>query len=189
MRLLRVFRLVLIDTRCRRDVFRSKSVLDRVPSHRHRLGCHINAIGSHVCNVSGLIKPLSGAHCLPSPHSQFAAGFLLQGRRHEGGGRVAAGGFRFDACHGQVTAGDRLHSHLGLRFVRQIKPVQLLAGQRHQPGFEFLPARRGDQCLDAPVFAVAKGLDLHLALDDQPQCHGLNPARRLCPGQFAPQNR
>ena len=79
MRLLGVFSLVLIDARSRRHILRSKSVLDCITCHRHRFRGHVNAIGSHVCNVTGLIKTLSGAHCLPSTHSQFTAGLLLQG--------------------------------------------------------------------------------------------------------------
>ena len=185
-RLLRVLGLVLVDTRFRRDVFCPEPVRDGIPCHRDRLGGHVDAVGPHIGDVTGFIEPLRCAHGLACAHAELAAGFLLQRRRHERGRGVAARGFCLDAGNRQIAAGNRLYRHLGLRFIAKIKTVQLLTGKRHQTGLELLPARRGDQRLDAPVFAVAEGLDLHLALDDQPQGDRLYPPRRFRAGQFAP---
>ena len=176
-RLLRVLGLVLVDTRFRRDVFCPEPVRDGIPCHRDRLGGHVDAVGPHIGDVTGFIEPLRCAHGLACAHAELAAGFLLQRRRHERGRGVAARGFCLDAGNRQIAAGNRLYRHLGLRFIAKIKTVQLLTGKRHQTGLELLPARRGDQRLDAPVFAVAEGLDLHLALDDQPQGDRLYPPR------------
>ena len=188
-RLLGVLCLVLVDTWLRWNVLRAKPVRDCIPRHRDRLGGHVDAVGPHISNVTGFIQALRRAHGLAGTHAELAAGFLLQGRGHERGRGVAAGGFRFDAGDGQIAAGYGLHSHFGLRFVGQIKSVQLLAGHCHKPRLEFLSAWRGDQRFHAPVFAVAKGFDFHLALDNQPQRDRLHAPRRLCAGQFAPKNR
>ena len=55
-----------------------------------------------------------------------------------------------------------------------------------QPCLEGLPARGGQGGFDAPEFAGVKGLDLHLALDDQAQADRLHPSGRFRAGQFAP---
>ena len=188
-RFLGVLGLVFIDTRGRWHVFRAKPVLDRIAGHRHRLGGHVDTVGPHISNVTGLIQTLGGAHGLARTHAEFAAGFLLQGRRHERGGRVPAGGLCLYACDRQIAAVDRLHCHFGLRAIRQIKAIQLFAGKGDKACFEFLAARGGDQRFHAPILAVAERFDFHFALYDQTQSHRLHATCRFRTGQFAPQNR
>ena len=52
-----------------------------------------------------------------------------------------------------------------------------------------MPARRGKNGRDGPEFLRTKGLNLHLALDNQAQANRLHAASRFRPGQLAPQNR
>ena len=63
----------------------------------HRLGRHVDAVGTHICNethglaaeVNAFIEALGELHGAGGGEAQLAGGFLLQGRGGEGRGRVA----------------------------------------------------------------------------------------------------
>ena len=63
------------------------------------------------------------------------------------------------------------------------------AVERDEPRLVGVAARGGEDRLDRPVLAGAERLDLHLAVDDQPQRHRLDPAGRLRARQLAPEHR
>ena len=189
MRLLRVLGLVLVHPRLGRDVFRAVSVLDRIARHGHSLGGHVDAVGPHICNVAGLVEALRARHALPRAHAELAAGLLLQGRGHERRGRVARGRFGLDRLDFQIAAVDGLNGHFGLRLIFEVVFVELLARQIGQPRLVFLPAGRGEDGFDRPVFAGPKRLDLHLAFGEDAQAHRLHAARGFRARQLAPQHR
>jgi len=190
MRLLRVLGLVLVHARAFGDVIGPVSLCDGVAGGHNGLGRHVDPVGAHVGDVSRLVEALRSRHALLGAHAELAARLLLQGRGHERRGRGCAWpGFAVDRRDGQGARRHRLHRHLGLRGVLQIVLVELGSGQRHQPRLEFLSARRGQSRLDRPVFAGVERLDLHLALDDQPQAHRLHATRRFRARKLAPEHR
>ena len=166
-RLLRVLRLVFVDAGVLRDVIVAKLRLDRVARTGHRFWCHVDAVGPHIRDESGLIQALCNAHALLCAHAEFTASFLLQGRGHEGWAGVAAGGLRLHALDGQIARGDRLHSHFGLRCVTQIEFIKFFAAKNRQARLVICAAGVFQNRADGPVFLIAKGFDFHLAFDDQ----------------------
>ena len=188
MRLLCVFGLVFIHARAAGQVFFAKLGADCVTCGHHRLGRHVDAIGAHVGNQPGLVQALRRRHRHFRTHAVFARRLLLQGRGHEGRGGVAGGWFRLDRLHGQVARLHGLHRQFGGGGVGQVKLVQLFACQRGQPCVIFGTARGFQAGGDGPVFLGAKRLDLHLAVNDQPQADRLHAACGFCAGQFAPQD-
>ena len=73
--------------------------------------------------------------------------------------------------------------------VLDVEPVELLAGDRRQPGADLLALGRGEQRLDGPVFLGLEGLDLGLAVAHEAQGHRLHAAGRAGARQLAPQDR
>ncbi|MPM10723.1 hypothetical protein SDC9_57057 [bioreactor metagenome] len=187
--LLRVLRLVLVHARACGHVFVAEAALDLVACGHHRLGRHVDAVGSHVGDVARLVEPLRRRHAGLGAHAVFARGLLLQGRGHEGRIGVAGGGFRLDRLHRQIARGHGLHRQFRIRRGGEIELVELLAAQNGQPRGEDLTAGRGQLGGDGPVFAGVKRLDLHLALDDEAQADRLHPAGRARAGEFPPQHR
>ena len=78
---------------------------------------------------------------------------------------------------------------VGGRSVLDVEPVELLAGDRRQPGANLLALGGGEQRLDGPVFLGLEGLDLGLAVAHQAQRHRLHAAGRAGARQLAPQHR
>ena len=58
MRLLRVLGLVFVNPGCVGHIGRAKPPFDLIARFSHRLGGHINAVGAHIGDMPGLIKPL-----------------------------------------------------------------------------------------------------------------------------------
>ena len=139
--------------------------------------------------MTGLIKPLRRRHAGLCAHAQLAAGFLLQGRGHEGRPGVAARGLGGDTGDFQIARGNGRNRQHRVLFGRDIEPLQLLAAIDGQRGVILVAARRRQPGMDRPVFAGLEGLDLHLAVDDDAQRDRLHAARRLGARQLAPQDR
>ena len=188
-RFLRVLGLVLVDAWLGRDVVPAVPGGDGIARPGHGFGRHVDTVGPHVGDMSGFIQALRRRHAGLGAHAEFAAGFLLQGRGHEGRAGVAAGRLGLDCRDGQRAAFDGLHGEFGLRRVGQIEAVQFLAGQRDQARFEGLTTRGFQHGANRPVFAGVEGLDLHFAVDHEAQADGLHPASRFRSGQLAPQDR
>ena len=189
MGLLGVLGLVLVHARRGGDVRSSVAGLDHVAGGHHRLRRHVDAVGAHVGDMAGLVEPLRGAHRLARAHAELAARLLLQRRGHERGGRVAGGGLRLDGRDGEVAGLDRGDGAGGGGLVGEVELVELPAVEDGEAGIEGVAARGGEEGLDGPVLAGAEGLDLHLAVDDQPQRHRLDAAGGLGAGQLAPEHR
>ncbi len=189
MRFLRVLGLVLVDPGAAGHVFGAIARLDLVACGRHSFGRHVDAVGPHVGDVSGLVEALGGVHRLAGTEPELAARLLLEGRGHERGGRVAACGLCLDRRHRKIARADRLDGQFRLGLVREVVAVEFLAREIGEPRRETLAARRFELGLDRPVLACVEGLDLHLALDDQPQADRLHPTGRTRAGQLAPEHR
>ena len=91
MRFLGVLRLIFIHPRAVRHIGRTKGGPDHIAGRHDSLGGHVNAVSAHISNMARLIKPLGRRHTGLGPHAIFTAGFLLQGRCHEGRIGVSAG--------------------------------------------------------------------------------------------------
>ena len=188
MRFLRILGLVLVHARAVGHVCGAEAALDLIARGHHRLGGHVDAVGPHVGDVAGLIQTLRRTHALLGPHAELAAGFLLQGRCHEGRIGIARGGLCFHRFHAQAARGHGLNSQLGCRGGRNIELVELLAAQHRQARLELLPAGGDKIGRDRPVFTGAERLDLHLAVHDQPQADRLHAPGGFCAGQLAPEH-
>ena len=185
---LSVFGFVLIDARLFRDVFVAITIGNRTARHLDRFRRHVDAIGSHVGDVTRFIKALGGAHGLTRAHAELAAGLLLQGGGHEGCGRIARRGFGLDGGDMQITAGDSLDRQFSLGRVVEVEFIKLFACKLGQADFKFLTCGGGYDGLDAPEFAGAEGFDLHLAFANDAQGNRLHAACGFCTGQLSPQN-
>ncbi len=93
-RLLRAF-LTAIDVRRIRQVFLAEFVLDVSASHGHRVSRQVGRVGTHVGDVTGFVQTLGHHHGFLHAIAQAVARGLLQGRRDERRGRLAAGRFVF----------------------------------------------------------------------------------------------
>ena len=186
---LRVLGLVLVHPRACGQVITAEPILDRIPRGHDRLGGHVDPVGAHIGDVARLIEALGGRHGLARAHAEFAAGFLLERRGHEGRRGVARGGLGLDRFHRQSAALHGADGHLGPHRIRQIEFLELLARKADKAGVKLLPARILQPRRDRPVFLCPERLDLHLALDDEPQADRLHAPRRFRPRQFAPENR
>ena len=82
----------------------------------------------------------------------------------------------------------RLHGKACLGGGGKVVLVELAATQMGQARFELLAARCLEHAAHRPIFAAAKGLDLHLAVGDDPKCDRLHAACRFRAGQLAPQD-
>ena len=79
MRLLGIFGFVFVYSGRFGHIVRAVPIFNCITRLGHRLGCHINPVGSHIGDVSRLIKALRGAHGLARAHAEFTARLLLQG--------------------------------------------------------------------------------------------------------------
>ena len=75
----------------------------------------------------------------------------------------------------------------GVRARANVEPGDFLAVGADEPGDEGGAGRGFEMRDEGPVFARDEGLDLELAVADEAQGDGLNPAGRARTGQFAPQ--
>ena len=164
-----VLGLILVHARRLGHIGIAVKRLDRIPRCRHGLGRHVDAIRPHVGDVTRLVESLRGAHGLARTHSELAAGFLLQGRGHEGGCRVAIGRLGLDTGHRKIAAGDGLHRHLRLCRIFDVESFQLFTGQNRQARLELLSSRGREHGFHGPVLACAERFDLHLAFYDHAQ--------------------
>ena len=181
--------LVLIHARRFRHISVAVACLDNFAGLHYGLGGHVDAVGTHICNVAGLVEALGSAHGLAGAKAELPAGFLLQRRGHERSGRVAVGGFGLDRRDGQVARFDSGNRQFCGYGGFNVEFFQLLATKDCQARVEFFATRRRDPCGNGPVFAVLERLDLHFALDDQAQDDGLDAARRLRTRELAPEHR
>ena len=110
---LRVLGLVLVHARAVGQVFGAVAILDRVARGHHRLGRHVDPVGPHIGDMARLVEPLRRVHRLARAHAELAAGFLLQGRGHEGRRGVAHRGLGLDRAHAQRPGGHRVHRKSG----------------------------------------------------------------------------
>ena len=188
MRFLRILGLVFIQARLIGHIACAKACLNRAARCRHRFGGHVNAIGAHIGDMPCLIQALRRRHAGLGPHAKLAGCFLLQGAGHKGRVRVARCGLGFDRLHCQIALAHRRCRQIGRLGAGNVKFIQLFARQMGQFCGKALPARRGQQRGDGPEFARAKGLDLHLAVNDQPQANRLHPPCRPRAWQLAPQH-
>ena len=141
MRLLGVFRLVLIHPwGFWQEVF-AKSCADCVAGGHHRLGGHVDPVCSHIGDMPRLIEALCRAHGLARAHAKFAAGLLLQGRGHKGRAWIAGGRFRLDTGHSERAACHRTNRHLGRGLRGQVEFIQLLATKMGQTRLKGLSTR------------------------------------------------
>ena len=76
---LRVFGLVFVNTRLGGQIIRPEFGFDGVARCRNGLGGHVDAVGSHIGDQTGLIQALCHGHGLARAKAEFAAGLLLQG--------------------------------------------------------------------------------------------------------------
>ena len=189
MRFLGVLGLVLVHARGFGDVIGPEAALDFITRGHHRFGRHVDAVGAHIGDVACFIEALGGGHALLCAHAVFAAGFLLQGRGHEGCGRVARGRLCLDRLDDQRAGFDRGFGAQRGGFVGEREFLKLRAVPGDQPGLERGTRRRVELGGDGPVFLRAEGFDLDLAVDDQAQADRLHPPGRARAGQLAPKNR
>ncbi|CAH0312433.1 hypothetical protein ROS9278_04991 [Roseomonas sp. CECT 9278] len=170
-------------------VGRPEGLLHMVADGGDRLARHLHAVGPHIGDVPSLIERLRRAHRLLRAHPQLARRFHLQGGRHEGRRRVAPRALLLDRRH-RIGRGFRPRLG-GIRRagIMQVELVELAAIQMRQPRIERRAGGGEELRFQRPVFARLEGLDLGLALAQQPQCHRLHAPRRPRPRQLAPQQR
>ena len=198
MRLLGVLRLGGVAPRLVGQVGISELGLDETARLRDRLLCNLYAVGPHIgdqadglaAEIGALVKLLRQAHGARGAETQFARGFLLQGRCGERRLRVAPGLLRFDA-HGlkvprlaQAPAGC-----LGALAVGQVVALELTAFELGQARLERFARVLGQDGLDAPVLAGPEGLDFRFPVTDQAQRNRLHPSGRPAARQLAPEDR
>ena len=90
------------------------------------------------------------------------------------------------------TVKSRLHDRLNRQFcfglIGQIKFIKALAAQTGQPRVKLLTPRGAETGADRPIFARVESLNLHLAVNNQPQADRLHPACRFRPRQATPKH-
>ena len=187
MRLLRVFRLGLINTRFFWQISAVVTVGNRLASGGNGAVIHLHAIGSHVSNRTVFIKPLCDPHRMAGRKAKFARRFLLQGRGGERRLRIAGDRLRFNAVDTECAGLHRRARGFCLGLGLEIHLVMFFAKIAQQPGFEPLPFMLHIG-FDRPIFLGLKSLDFALAFDDQAERNRLHPTGRLSPRQFAPQH-
>ena len=186
---LRVFRFVLIHPRAVGQVAVAKLRFDGVAGVGHGLGRHVDAVGPHVGDEPRFIEPLRHAHRLTCAKAELAAGFLLQGRGHEGWGGVPIGGLRLHRFDDEVAAVDGLDGHFRLGLVADAEFFELFTREYGETCLICLATGGGELCLHAPIFLRAKRLDFHLALDKEAERDGLHTTGRAGARQLAPEHR
>ena len=187
-RFLGVFGFVFIDARLARHIVLAVAFCDFATRGSHGLGGHVDTVGPHIGDQTGLIEALRRVHALLCTHAELAARFLLQGRSHERRRRITRSGFGLDRQHRHLAACNSLHRKFGCSGIGEAEFIELLAAQNCQARLKRLTARGGEICTHRPVFLRVKRLDLHLTFDDQAQADRLHAPGRPRAGQFAPQH-
>ena len=165
----------------------------------------VDAVGSHIGDVPGLVQPLGDLHRLAGRHAQFAVAFLLQcaGRKR----RIGLTDFRplFDAGHlpgavgqfGLQGAGgvgvQQHHVGIGFQFAGVFIEVPP-AGHAFACRCDQLSGETGvilspQFGLQIPVIGTAKGQPFVLPQHENFDGHRLHAARRQSPRDFFPQQR
>ena len=169
-------------------------LLHGLRGQRHRVGAHVGdqARGAFA-EIHALVQPLRGPHGFLRGEAELARGFLLQGRGGEGRRRVLAPLAPLDARDLELAGGGLAQG--ALRFVRGagvadeellelvVEPLAGVLGEPCRKGLAVLFQFRF-QC---PVLDRLEGLDLPLALDDQPERGGLHAPGREPGADLLPQ--
>ena len=192
-RLLGVLGLDLVVARRLGDIVLAIDLADDIAGFGDAFWAHGDAVGSHIgdqadglaADVDAFIQLLGGLHGALGGEAQLARGFLLQGRGGEGRGGRALAGLLLDGGDLEHGLFDRRLGGQGRALVAEVELGELLAFVLDQAGRERIGASR-DVGVDAPVFLGLEALDLHLALDDQPQADRLHPTGRAAARQLAP---
>ena len=106
----------------------------------------------------------------------------------KGAAGLRVAGFDSTAATVRSRASMAATARVAARLVGEVELVELAAVEADEAGLEGVAARGGEERLDGPVLAGAEGLDLHLALDDEPQRHRLDAAGGLGAGELAPED-
>jgi len=178
------------------DVLVTKRFGDVASNRGDRLARHLHAVGPHIgdqanrfaAELHTFVKLLGDAHGRLRPHSQLAAGLLLQRAGGERRRRVALHAPPLDMRNGKCAGLDRRLGGVRLLGVVQIELIELAAVQMRQSGGEGRALGRGEHRLNRPVFAGAENLDFGFALADQAQGDGLHAAGAAAARQLAPQH-
>ncbi len=193
MRFLGVFGARGIGARNLRHVAVAMQLGNDVPAFRDGLARHGDAVGAHIgdqadgfaADIDALVELLRKFHRARGRQSELARRLLLQGRRDEGRPGMALDRLLLDFADRKIFALDDRYGRSRVRFGAERELVELLSLQMGQSRGEI--ACGGAKIdLDAPVFLGLEGLDLELALADQPQRDRLNAAGRLRARQLAP---
>ena len=175
------------------NIGRAEPVGDDLPGLGDALRADRQAVGPHIGDqaariVDALIQFLRRLHGALGGKAQLARGLLLQGRGGEGRRGTAFDRLLLDRPDREPAGLDGIARGAGHGLRGDVQPLHPLAGVFDQPGREGR-AVSGQIGLDRPVFLGPERLDLHLAVDDDPQGDRLHPTRRPRTRQFAPQHR
>ena len=170
---------------------------DDVADGGDRLIGHLHAVRPHIgdeplrlaAHVDALIEPLGHLHGAGGREAKLARGLLLHRRGRERRRRVALDRFGLDARDGKVRLFEMAPERVGLGLGADAMAVDLVAVRGDEPRLEAVARRRRHGRADRPVFDRLEGLDLGLALADQPQRDRLHPTGRARARQLAPQDR
>ena len=169
---------------------------DDVADMADRFGNDLDAVGSHVgdeadrlaADVDAFVEALGDLHRLLGREAELARGVHLQRRGRERRIRVALRGFLFDRSDAEILPFDRRLDGAGRGLVLDVELLECRAVDGDEAGFDLLVLGRGEQGLDRPVFLRPEGLDLGLAVADEPQRHRLDAACRAGARQLAPEH-
>jgi hypothetical protein len=142
-----------------------------------RVRPHISdeALGALGTEIDALIELLGDRHGFARREAELLAGFLLQGRGDERRRWVAAALAARDRLDDEARAIERGHQRPGRLFVAE---RCLLARDLSQGGHELGWPLRLELGVERPVLDRDERLDLALAVDDQPDRHGLHAPGR-----------
>ncbi len=175
------------------------------PSDRvHGLVGKLDGIRAHVRNVPGFVERLSDPHRLPGSEIQFSVGLLLQRRGREGRIGTALRRLLLDGTHLERRPRQPVAQRSGflgtqepnlavcLQLARRLIEVPArgysVLSNRDQNRLELATvAREAGQ--EIPVLGRAEGTTLALSLDEKPDRHRLDAARREAAGDLLPQKR
>ena len=170
---------------------RRAQLLHRARRQRHRIRAHVGDQALRArAQVDPLVQLLRHLHGLARREAQLARGLLLQGRGGERRRRAPRPLALLHATHPQPR---RRRQHAVARGVRggrvgEAELAELVPVERVQARLEGLAAARQARG-HRPVLARLEGLDLGLALDDQPERRALHPPGRQLRRDLAPQQR
>ena len=190
MRFLRILGARLENVGLRRDILRTKLLGDESAGFELRLLRHVHAVRTHVgdeadsaalTDVDALVEVLRHAHRARGGHPQLLTGVLL--KRAGGERRIGPAPALAALDRGDRVGRPRQIRNDG-RAVLAILQIRFLPSDTDQPRREarprLLPARRllSQLGIQRPVLDRHERQDLALALNDQPQRHGLDAAGR-----------